>query len=142
MNIQRITAVTLSVADLDVARRYYGALGWSEATGGNTKIAFYKMQGFFLSLYLRDALENDIGRPVQKPSAGAVTLATNFGSEVDVDAAFQKALEAGATQVSKPEKSFWGGYSAVVSDPDGHLWEYAHNPFWTLDENGYLADDG
>ena len=141
MNSQRVTMVTLSVTNLAVSRKYYETLGWKEAEGGNDSIAFYILQGQFLALYLREALEKDIGQSVAAPATGSVTLATNYPDTDAVDAAFAAAVAAGATEVVKPEKIFWGGYSGSVSDPDGHLWEFAHNPFWSLDKSGHIDHD-
>ena len=70
---------------------------------------------------------------------GAVTLAQNFTTEAEVDAAFTQALAAGATALKPPEKVFWGGYSGYWADPDGHVWEVAMNPFWPLAADGSLT---
>lgn len=141
MTPQRVTMITLSVGDLGLSRAFYTALGWEEAEGGNEKIAFFKLRGLMLSLYSRAALTQDIGMPIAARTTGAITLATNYDSPAQVDAAFAAALAAGAVAVTKPEKTFWGGYSGYVADPDGHLWEYAHNPFWSFDADGYLVGD-
>ena len=138
MTPQRITLITLGVADLDRAKAFYGALGWapSEATEG---IAFYRMCGFALALFGRDALAADQGRPGAPLGTGAVTLAQNFPDRAGVDDAFAQALAAGASALKPPEAVFWGGYSGYYADPDGHVWEVAHNPFWPLDAEGWLA---
>ena len=141
MDAQRVTMVTLAVADIEVSRAYYAALGWQEAEGGNEKIAFFKLRGLFLSLYSKEALTEDIGMPIIERTTGAITLATNYNSPTEVDSAFEAALAAGAVKVTAPAKVFWGGYSGMVADPDGHLWEYAHNPFWSFDDDGYLVGD-
>lgn len=138
MTPQRITLITLGVADLDRAKAFYGALGWvpGEATEG---IAFYRMGGFALALFGRDALATDQGRPGATLGTGAVTLAQNFPDRAGVDEAFAQALAAGAQALKPPEPVFWGGYSGYYADPDGHVWEVAHNPFWPLDAQGWLA---
>lgn len=141
MDAQRVTMVTLAVADIAVSRAFYKALGWIEAEGGNEKIAFFKLRGLFLSLYSKAALADDIGMPIAARATGAVTLATNYGSPAEVDHAFEAAVQAGAVAVTQPTEVFWGGYSGNVADPDGHLWEYAHNPFWAFDDDGYLVGD-
>lgn len=141
MDAQRVTMVTLAVADLAVSWAFYERLGWEEAEGGNDDIAFYKLWGLFLSLYRRDKLTEDIGLPIAKRATGSVTLATNYASQGEVDAAFQTALNAGAVAITKPEEVFWGGYSGNFADPDGHMWEVAHNPFWTFDSDGYLVGE-
>jgi predicted lactoylglutathione lyase len=141
MTAQRITMVTLTVADLAVSRTYYRRLGWIEVKGGNETIAFYKLRGFFLSLYCQNAIREDIGRQIPSGTTGVITLVTNYGSSQEVDAAYSAAILAGGNPITRPEKVFWGGYSGTVADPDGHLWEYAHNPFWALDADGYLEGD-
>lgn len=134
---QRVTLITLGVADLDRARAYYAALGWGpeEAPEG---AVFYDLGGMKLMLFGRTALAEDQGRPDAALGTGAVTLAQTFNSPAEVDAAHAAALAAGATELKAPEAVFWGGYSGYVADPDGHVWEFAHNPFWPLDAAGRL----
>ncbi len=127
------------MGDLAVSRAFYERLGWVEAKGGNDDIAFYKLRGLFMSLYRRDKLTEDIGMPIAQRATGAITLATNYASQAEVDAAYSAALSAGAVAIAKPEEVFWGGYSGNYADPDGHLWEVAHNPFWSFDDDGYLV---
>jgi hypothetical protein len=138
MKTQRISLVTLGVADLERSMAFYAALGWTpaETTAG---AAFYRMEGMALALFGRDALAADQGRPCAALGTGAMTLAQNFADEAAVDAAIARAEAAGATVLKRPETVFWGGYSGYVADPDGHVWEYAHNPFWPLDEEGRLT---
>ena len=138
MTPQRITLITLGVADLARARTFYEALGWSaaEATEG---VVFFDLGGQKLGLFGRDALASDQGRPGAALGTGAITLAQNFATPADVDTAFAQALKAGATALKSPESVFWGGYSGYYADPDGHVWELAHNPFWPLDAKGRLA---
>ncbi len=141
MNTQRITMVTLAVTDLQTSRDFYAALGWNEAAGSSEDIAFFQLHGQFMALYPRDAMAKDIGQAVPANATGAVTLATNYPDTESVDRAYQLALDAGAVAVSRPAKVFWGGYSGTLTDPDGHLWEYAYNPFWELDSDGTLKGD-
>ncbi|MBR9864606.1 MAG: VOC family protein [Rhodobacteraceae bacterium] len=141
MTPQRVTMITLSVQNITASRDFYLKLGWQEAEGGTENIAFFKLRGLLLSLYSRDALTNDIGLPIAPRTTGSITLATNYDSPAAVDAAFDVALDAGAIEVGKPAETNWGGYSGMFADPDGHLWEYAHNPFWTFDADGYLTGD-
>jgi hypothetical protein len=137
MKDQRVTLITLGVADLDRAKAFYGALGWTpeEATDG---VAFYDLGGMKLGLFGLGPLAEDQGRPGATLGTGAMSLAQNFPDRASVDAAFARALDAGATELKKPEAVFWGGYSGYFADPDGHVWELAHNPFWSLDDNGAL----
>ena len=138
---QRITMITLAVADLTRSRKFYTDLGWVEADGGNEMIAFYKIAGQFFALYAKDALIRDLGMPIHERSTGTITLATNYNSPKAVDAAFADAIAAGAIAITKPAEVFWGGYSGNFADPDGHLWEVAHNPFWVLDADGQIVGD-
>ncbi|GHG82338.1 VOC family protein [Pseudodonghicola xiamenensis] len=138
MTPQRVTAITLGVADLERSKAFYAALGWkpAEATEG---VVFYQLNGQVLGLFGRTALAADQGRPGTELGTGAITLAQNFASEPEVDTAFAAALEAGATGLKAPEKVFWGGYSGYFADPDGHVWELAMNPFWHLGEDGAVT---
>ncbi len=99
-----------------------------------------------LGLFGRGPLAADQGRPDTKLGTGAITLAQNFTSAGEVDAAYALALSAGATPLKAPEDVFWGGYSGYYADPDGHVWEVVMNPFWPLNDDGSLtlplADDG
>ena len=137
MKAQRITLITLGVADLARAMAYYAALGW-DPDDTNEGVAFYDMGGFRFGLFGLGPLAADQGRPEATLGTGAMTLAQNFNSPAEVDAAFAAALNAGASALKAPEAVFWGGYSGYVADPDGHVWEFAHNPFWTLDADGRL----
>lgn len=138
MTPQRVTLITLGVEDLDRAKAFYGALGWTPAQA-QEGIVFYQMHGAVLGLFGRAALAADQGRPGADLGTGAMTLAQNFATEAEVDAAFDRAVGAGATALKKPEKVFWGGYSGYFADPDGHVWEVAMNPFWPLGEDGSLT---
>ena len=138
MTPQRVTLITLGVADLAAARAFYARLGWKEH-GSNEGVAFYQMAGQVLALFGKGDLAADQGRPGATLGTGAITLAQNFASESEVDAAFAAALAAGATALKAPEKVFWGGYSGYWADPDGHVWEVAMNPFWPLAADGTLT---
>lgn len=138
MTLQRVTLVTLGVADLAAARAFYARLGWREH-GVNPGVAFYQMHGAVLALFGRDDLAADQGRAGAALGTGAMTLAQNFATEADVDAAYALALAAGGTGLKAPAKVFWGGYSGYWADPDGHVWEVAMNPFWPLADDGSLT---
>jgi uncharacterized protein len=139
MTHQRITLITLGVADLAAARAFYARLGWVEHGESQPGIAFFQLHGQALALFGRAALAADQGRPDAMLGTGAVTLAQNFATTADVDAAFAAALTAGATALKAPEAVFWGGYSGYWADPDGHVWEVAMNPFWPLNADGSLT---
>lgn len=131
---QRISLVTLGVADPARSRAFYEALGWSgESPDGN--VVFFQTPGMILGLWGRDKLAEDSA--VSDPGGwGAVTLAHNVGSPDEVDAVLGEAEAAGATIGRPGAATFWGGYSGVFVDPDGHPWEVAHNPGWILEEDG------
>ena len=135
---QRVTLITLGVDDLDRARAFYEALGWTPAQV-QEGIVFFQLNGQGLGLFGRAALAEDQGRPGADLGTGAMTLAQNFASEAEVDAVYDLAIAAGATVLKRPEKVFWGGYSGYFADPDGHVWELAMNPFWPLGEDGTLT---
>lgn len=139
MTPQRVTLITLGVADMARARAFYAALGWQRHPQSQEGVTFYQMQGMVLGLFGRDALAADQNRTPEALGTGAVTLAQNFATEAEVDAAFAAALAAGARELKRPEKVFWGGYSGYYADPDGHVWEIAMNPFWPLAGDGSLT---
>ncbi len=137
-NQNRVNYITLCVADLDRARGYYEKLGW-EPEQVMEVVAFYRAKDQYLGLFTLDGLAAETGRPVESLKTGAMTLAQNQPSREDVDAAFAHAVACGATPVRDPFETAWGGYSSYVADPDGHLWEFAHNPFSPLDDDGHLT---
>ncbi len=139
MTPQRVTLITLGVADLDRSKAFYGALGWVPTREMPGEVVFYQINGMALGFFGLGPLAKDQGRPDATLGTGAMTLAQNFNTEPDVDAAFATALAAGATALKAPEKVFWGGYSGYYADPDGHVWEVAHNPFWELNADGSLT---
>lgn len=138
MTPQRVTLITLGVSDLNRSKAFYSALGWvPHADEG--EVVFYQINGMALGFFGLSPLAKDQGRPDATLGTGAMTLAQNFNTEAEVDAAYAAALAAGATALKAPEKVFWGGYSGYYADPDGHVWEVAQNPFWTLNEDGSLT---
>ena len=139
MTPQRITLVTLGVSDMARSRAFYAALGWQMHPQSQEGVTFYQANGFVFGLFGLGPLAADQGRPDATLGTGASALAQNFSTESEVDAAFARALEAGATALKSPEKVFWGGYSGYFADPDGHVWELAMNPFWPLNDDGSLT---
>ena len=135
---QRITLVTLGVADLARAKAFYARLGWREH-GAQEGVAFYQLNGMALALFGLADLAKDQGRDGAALGTGAVTLAQNFTTEAEVDGAFAAAIAAGGRALKRAEKVFWGGYSGYWADPDGHVWEVAMNPFWPLGKDGSLT---
>ena len=133
---QRLSLVTLGVADLRRARAFYEALGWQRANDDDD-VAFYQSGGMVIALWGRAQLAAD-SCVTDGGGWGGVTLAHNVRSPADVDAVLAEAAAAGATIGRTGEATFWGGYSGVFIDPDGHPWEVAHNPGWAIDEDGSI----
>lgn len=131
---QRVSVVTLGVQDAGRARRFYEALGWSgESPDG--EVVFFQAGGMVVALWSREELARDTA--VDDPGGwGGVTLAHNVGSPAEVDAVLAQAEAAGGTIARPGGKAFWGGYTGVFVDPDGHPWEVAHNPHWALGDDG------
>jgi len=121
--------VTLGVADLQRSVSFYEALGWRQSSASEGAIAFFSLGAANLALYGRAALAADAGVGAEGDGFRGVTLAINLGSPAAVDRAYGEFLAAGATAVKPPVAAEWGGYSSYVADPDGHLWELAHNPY-------------
>jgi predicted lactoylglutathione lyase len=132
---QRISLVTLGVRDLGRARAFYEALGWTTRAEPEDDVVFFQSGGMVLALWDRARLAEDSG--VEDGGGwGGVTLAHNLRSPEEVDAVVEEARAAGAAIVREPAATFWGGYSAAFTDPDGHAWEIAHNPRWTIRDDG------
>jgi catechol 2,3-dioxygenase-like lactoylglutathione lyase family enzyme len=132
----RLSLVTLGVADLARARAFYEALGWRSASDG-PDVVFFQSGGMVFALWGRHELAEDSGVH-DSGGWGGVTLAHNVRSPAEVDAVLAEARAAGATIARPGAPTFWGGYSGVFIDPDGHPWEVAHNPGWTLTDDGSL----
>ncbi|EET49329.1 VOC family protein [Thalassobium sp. R2A62] len=138
MKANRMSLITLGVSNIAASRAYYEALGWTPEEALENVI-FYDMGGMKFGLFPLEVLAVEQKRPVTELGLGATTIAQNYNSAAEVDAAFAAALAAGATAVAQPNAMDWGGYSSYVADPDGHIWEFAFNPFWPLDEDGKIA---
>ena len=135
----RLTLVTLGVADVTRARAFYEALGLvASRAASSDSVAFFPMGGVVLGLYGRAALAADAGVADTPAGFSAVTLAHNVRSDAEVDRLIGRAVAAGGRLVKPGQKVFWGGYSGYVADPDGHLWEIAHNPVLPLDADGAM----
>ena len=134
---QRLSLLTLGVADLERAKAFYErTLGWAPA-GQAEGVAFYNVGSCVLSLYPHADLARDMEMaPAPPPPYRGVTLALNLASRDEVDALFAELTSKGVTIVKAPEAIFWGGYVGFFADPDGHVWEVAHNPQWPLDADG------
>ena len=132
----KISIITLAVSDLEASVRFYrDGLGLPAPNySDGDSICFLELEGSWLSLYPRESFAREAAVAFADASAGTpmITLAHNLGSQEAVDAAMAEAVAAGATLVKEPQAVFWGGYSGYFSDPDGYLWELAHNPFTDL----------
>ena len=132
---QRVSVVTLGVRDLKRARAFYEALGWETGAGPDDDVVFFQAGGLVVSLWSRESLAED-STVDDAGGWGGITLAHNVGSPEDVDEVLAQAGSAGGTIGRPGAPTFWGGYSGVFVDPDGHPWEVAHNPHWTLRDDG------
>jgi catechol 2,3-dioxygenase-like lactoylglutathione lyase family enzyme len=135
---QRVSLITLGVSNLARSRAFYEALGWRTGAEPDADVVFFQTGCSIVALWDRHSLAKDSGMQ-DHGGWGGVTLAYNVGSPEAVDAALAEAEAAGATVARAGAETFWGGYSGVFIDPDGHPWEVAHNPHWTLHEDGSVA---
>jgi uncharacterized protein len=168
----RLSLVTLGVADVEASTAFYERLGWRRSgTSQEGAVTFFALQGCVLAVFGRQALADDVGlgdvRDLGSGDGGAgdggagdggagdggagegdrsafraVSMAINLESPEAVDAAFAEWVGAGGAAVQAPHEVFWGGYSSYVADPDGHLWEIAHNPHWSIDADGRVVLPG
>jgi uncharacterized protein len=135
----RLNFITLGVTDVARAKAFYESLGLQQHGMSNDNVGFFNVNGVVLSVYGHDALAGDAqmhGGP--PPAFRGVSLAWNCESPEEVDAVLVHAVGCGALLVKAAEKVFWGGYSGYFADPDGHLWEVAHNPFVTFDGEQHI----
>jgi uncharacterized protein len=132
---QRLSLITLGVRELATSRAFYEALGWTSRSKPEEDVVFFQTGCMIVALWGRDELAADSG-VIDGGGWGGVALAYNVRSPAEVDAVIEEARAAGATIPRAGAETFWGGYSGVFVDPDGHPWEVAHNPFWTIREDG------
>lgn len=133
---QRLSLITLGVEDVARGRRFYEALGWKVSGSGNESIVFFQLGGVILALWGRAALANDANLVDEGPGFRGVTLAYNARCKEDVEAILAEAQRAGGKILKLAQDVFWGGYSGYFADPEGHVWEVAWNPHFTIDEDG------
>ena len=135
---QRMSLITLGVSDLPRARAFYEALGWHTNAGPDDDVVFFQAGGMVVALWDRARLAEDSG--VEDSGGwGGITLAYNTRSPAEVDAVIEEARSAGGTIPREPAETFWGGYSGMFCDPDGHPWEVAHNPNWEIGDDGAVT---
>ena len=135
---QRISLITLGVADLERSIAFYERLGWTRSVRDAEGVAFFQAGGVAFGLYPRDALVKDANVSADGSGFSGMALAYNTRTREDVDAILAEAATAGAVVVKLAEEAFWGGYSGYFTDPDDFLWEVAWNPGFPLDDDGNL----
>jgi uncharacterized protein len=135
---QRVSLITLGVRDLGRARAFYEALGWTTGAAPDDDVVFFQAGGMVVALWDRARLAED-SKVEDGGGWGGVTLAYNCRSPEEVDAVIDEARAAGATIGREGAATFWGGYSGLFLDPDGHPWEVAHNPHWGIAEDGSVS---
>ena len=130
--------ITLGVADLAKSRAFYESLGWQSSASPDDDVVFFQSGGMVFALWDRAQLAED-SCVTDQGGWGGITVAHNVGSPAEVDDVIATAEQAGATVGRRGAETFWGGYSGVFLDPDGHPWEVAHNPFWTRSASGDIT---
>jgi predicted lactoylglutathione lyase len=134
---QRVSVVTLGVEEVARSRAFYAALGWEPALEPDGRVIFFQALGMVFALWAREDMEAETGVTGGRP--GGLMLAYNVGSDGQVDELLEAAAAAGGTVVAPARRMEWGGYSGSFSDPDGHLWEVAHNQHWTVAADGSVS---
>ena len=127
---QRVSFITLGVADLPRAQEFYETLGWRALPQSNATVAFFQCGGIVFALFGREALEEEAHVAPYGEGFSGVALAHNVREKEDVDAVLAEAEAAGGRILKRGTDAFWGGYTGYFSDPDGHVWEVAWNPEW------------
>lgn len=135
---QRISIVTLGVADLNRSREFFERLGWRRSMAKSEGIVFFQAGGMALALYPRDELAKDANVASDSEGYRGISLAYNARNRAEVDWVLKEAEAAGAKVIKPAQEAFWGGYSGYFSDPDGFLWEVAWNPFFPIAEDGSI----
>jgi uncharacterized protein len=135
---QRISLITLGVADLARSQDFYQRLGWRRSMAQSEGIVFFQAGGMGLALYPRDELAKDANLSAEGNGFRGMALAYNARSREEVDAVLAEASDAGAKLLKPAEEAFWGGYSGYFSDPDGFAWEVAWNPSFPIAADGSI----
>jgi hypothetical protein len=135
---QRVSLITLGVADLARARTFYERLGWTTEAAPEDDVVFFQAGGLIVALWGRDELAADSG-VADAGGWGGITLAYNTRSPAEVDTVIEEARKAGGAITREPGETFWGGYAGMFCDPDGHPWEVAYNPRWEIGDDGGLT---
>ncbi len=135
----RMSLVTLGVKDLAGATAFYEAMGLQRRMKNAEGVAFFDAGGVVLALFGREALAKDAGIENSEPAFSGIALAYNVPTEAEADLVLKAAAQAGGKILKKAERVFWGGYSGYFADPDGHIWEVAHNPGFSFDDHGQVV---
>ena len=135
---QRVSLVTLGVADLKRSREFYERLGWRRSMAKAEGVVFFQAGGMALALFPRQELAKDANVTPQGDGFRAISLAYNARNRAEVNSVLEEAEAAGAKLVKPAQDAFWGGYSGYFSDPDGFLWEVAWNPSFAMAEDGSI----
>jgi uncharacterized protein len=135
---QKLNLITLGVDDLQKSIAFYEGLGWKRSPASVDDLALFPLGGIVLSLYSRQALAEDAMIENSRPGFSGITLSFNAKSEAEVNDVMAEVEKLGGVIVKPAQKVFWGGYSGYFKDPNGHLIEVAHNPFWEFDEQDNL----
>lgn len=135
---QRLSLITLGVADLARSRRFYERLGWTASKAGGEEVAFFQLGGIILGLWGRAALASDIGLKDEQRGFGGFAIAHNVRAKDEVDALLREAEAAGARILKPGTATDWGGYIGYFTDPDGHVWEIAWNPAFPIAPDGAI----
>jgi uncharacterized protein len=135
---QRISLITLGYRDYQRARDFYTAMGWTKPVAPDDEVVFFQAGGMIVGLWDRAKLAADSGVD-DGDGWGGITLAYSVASPGEVDEVLAQAKAAGGTVPREGGKTFWGGYSGIFVDPEGHPWEVAHNPAWTLNDDGTIS---
>jgi uncharacterized protein len=135
---QRLSIITLGVADLARSQEFYERLGWRKSSASSEGIVFFQAGGMALALYPREELAKDANSAAEGQGFRGITIAFNTRSREEVDAVLAEAEKCGAKIMKPAQEAFWGGYSGYFADPDSFLWEVAWNPFFTIAASGTL----
>ena len=136
---QRISLITLGVADLARSCAFYEGLGWTRSFEAAEGIPFFQVGGLAFSLYPRDHMARDIDVSAEGSGFSGFVLSHNTRAQEEVDAVLEEAEQAGASIVRGAADQFWGGYAGCFADPDGHLWEVAWNPHFEMADDGSIT---
>jgi catechol 2,3-dioxygenase-like lactoylglutathione lyase family enzyme len=135
---QRVSIITLGVADLNRSNEFYERLGWHRSMANAEGVIFFQAGGMALALYPRHELAKDANVSQDGHGFSGISLAYNTRNRAEVDSVLSDAAAAGATVLKPAQEAFWGGYSGYFSDPDGFLWEVAWNPSFPIGEDGTI----